>query len=228
MHNLLSRSWPKCACCGALVIAAHFLMTVRSAMPFERSGDAEYDVGANRCGPIALRICARFVGAGEADDKIDRAAACGKHGCSMLALTEAAEAAGLHTLVVRWRGELPAGPSPPAVIPVRMRDGRSHFVAMVAAHEGHALICDLGDIFGWVSTKRLREDMRWDGHALYVAADAADLEWVRARVGSRTASLIMRYAVVVILIWTLVLAVWYRRTSMWRAADNRDSFSSGD
>ncbi|MGH7135139.1 MAG: cysteine peptidase family C39 domain-containing protein [Pirellulales bacterium] len=144
-------------------------------------GAAErYDVSANRCGPLALRLCARFIEADVSGDEIDRAVTCGNDGCSMLALAEAAESVGLRTLPVRWDGAIPAANVSPAVIRVRLDDDRPHFVAMLAVRKERVLICDVGNIFGWVRIERLKSEMGWDGHALHIAARAADLENLRS------------------------------------------------
>lgn len=83
---------------------------------------------------------------------------------------------GLVVRGVRWEvGDIPAG-TPPAIIPVTLRDGRRHYLAVRRWNGWQALIQD-GESIRWVSLQRLQR-ANWDGTALHIARDQAALDAV--------------------------------------------------
>lgn len=148
-----------------------------SAAPDLFSGDYFGDL--NRCGPLSLQACANFVELEVGRKEIDVLLPPDGQQCSLLELKQAAEKLGLHTLAVRWRRDFPSITSAPAIIPIQRKAGHSHFVAVVGRQGNKVCVVDVPHDPQWVDLGVLYEDLKWDGHAVHVAADAAAIEAVR-------------------------------------------------
>jgi len=133
----------------------------------------------NCCGPFALQVCALVAGGDVSHDRVLQLVPISEDGCSLDDLDYAAQALGLRTLALRWQGELPKSPFPPAVIPVVNRRGVRHFVAMLAREGDQVLVVDAPHRPVWVPIESLHSSLKWDGHALHVAVDDVAIELLR-------------------------------------------------
>lgn len=134
--------------------------------------------GANTCGAVALRACLGEHGIDAAvADVCDRLPRQGEYS-SLLELQSTARSFGMHSIGVRWAGDVPPG-APPGILPVVLPSGRRHFVAALEYREASMLIQD-GSESLWVSTKALRNS-DWDGTILHVAPTQSEIKALTSR-----------------------------------------------
>jgi prepilin-type N-terminal cleavage/methylation domain-containing protein len=123
----------------------------------------------NRCGAMALTICADAAGRpATLSDVLEYLPDDGDQS-TLLDLESAALQLGLTTYAVKWRDTAgtPNGTFP-AVLPVVNRFGNAHFVALLETRGEKLLIADFPSSPFWVKAGALREFHRWDGTALHV------------------------------------------------------------
>jgi hypothetical protein len=142
-------------CCLAVCSAAEVL-------PGQDLGDL------NRCGPIALQVCATVSGRTTGAREIDEIMARDGHEWSLEELQSCARQLGLYTLAVKWR-RVPLSIEAPAIIRIRAPGG-NHFISLVGRKADDVLIVDPPFDPSWVPISRLESELAWDGYALHVAS----------------------------------------------------------
>ncbi len=134
------------------------------------------DAPRNRCGPLALCICAEA--AGRPTPILEMASYLPETGdrSSLLELERTAQAIGLKTLAVKWGGDTPRIPrTTPAVLPVVLRGNTTHFISLLESRGDEMLLLDFPNPPQWVKSAELRERASWDGTALHIARNPTDL-----------------------------------------------------
>lgn len=139
----------------------------------------------NRCGPIALQVCARLVGSDIKAAELAGLLRCDdSDGCSLAGIESAARAIGLRAAAVKWHSDYPAL-TPPAVVRIFKPGHGSHFVAVAGTRGNRVLVIDVPLKPFWVTKADLRHTLQWDGYAVHIAKDATDMESVRGAVRGR-------------------------------------------
>ncbi len=134
------------------------------------------DDGANdsaNCGARALCACLDELGLSVREDEMMLALPRNGEDSSLSELAAEAAARGLEYRAARWTTDVPTG-APPAIVPVALRDGRRHFVA-VRKWRGWQVLVQDGERTRWLSAQALRR-AEWDGTALHLARDAGTLD----------------------------------------------------
>lgn len=92
---------------------------------------------------------------------------------SLGSLTRTCDELGVAWRALHWEKNPPPIEfgSAPAVIPIVLDDGRSHFIALLACRKDAFLIQDFPASPAWISASDLRSRWRWDGTALHVSRD---------------------------------------------------------
>lgn len=179
----------------------------------------------NQCGPLALHQC--LTSTGVSADYSDVTAVLPPTGeqYSMAGLTRACDELGAAWAAVHWDEKLPVfeSGSTPAVIPIALKDGRAHFLAILESRGERVLVADFPHPPAWVDVDDLRAEWKWDGTALHVAKDHATLEEL---VGgkSRAAAL---WWVLPAALFLLSLVLWPSRRSDTRKRVPRQSPGRG-
>lgn len=146
-------------------------------------------VDLSRCGPLALQVCAVFLGRETSHDEIGRLLPPDGSQRSLLELKRAAEDLGLETLALRWNRELPRTIRTPAILPVEMHSGHPHFLAMLGRRGEQVCLVDVPHAPHWIDVEELKTEWRWRGEALHLATDAEMFEELR---GAQTSSGVFR------------------------------------
>jgi len=139
------------------------------------------DGDLNRCGAHALTTCLRFIDIDAATAQVDALAGGRGDQTSLLDLQRAAEQLSAKTTALRWSRPIPGEAliNAPAVLPIRFHNGLRHFVAAVDCQSGRYLTADFPHGWQWMTDKELRTKFGWDGTALHVARDPADIVALR-------------------------------------------------
>ncbi|MBX3442568.1 MAG: DUF1559 domain-containing protein [Planctomyces sp.] len=139
----------------------------------------EHDVNHNdnRCGARALAVCAATCGVTSSIFELDLRAGSKGAQTSLLDLTRAAEATGLHTLAIEWNPRLDVSTqwTCSGILRVLSKRGEGHFVAVHACDRGRMLILDFPRQLEWVEAAVLRDRWQWDGTILHIASTPNDL-----------------------------------------------------
>jgi len=121
----------------------------------------------NRCGPLALQVCAIAAGRATAGTEIEMYLPRNGREWSLSELEWCAREIGLRTLAVQWR-DLPRILSAPAIIPI-VRSGQNHYVALLGRDGDRVMIVDAPYAPGWISIAELKDRLQWNGYSLHVA-----------------------------------------------------------
>jgi ABC-type bacteriocin/lantibiotic exporter with double-glycine peptidase domain len=153
-----------------------------------------------RCGALALTVCLLTLRREHTVSKVDEF--CGKKGAStsLLDCADAAKRLQLESEPYRWR-KMPESldlSQTPAILPIVLKNGRSHFVAAVGRHRNQLLTIDYPYPPTWIDCDTLRQDWHWNGTMLHIAEDAAALERLRTLAGRRFSPLLMVSGVAVL------------------------------
>jgi hypothetical protein len=126
----------------------------------------------NRCGPVALQVCAAVLERPIASAVLEEHLPVRQSLYNLAEIRDAAHALGLNTLAVRWTSLYPRFPVAPAILPIVFR-GHPHFVVLTDSCLGQLRIIDVAHVAEpvWVTESHLREHMQWDGTALHVGKD---------------------------------------------------------
>ena len=159
-----------------------FSLTVGgTAAGADRPGPELTPIDPDRCGPLALRVCAARLGTPADDAAVSAWIDHPRVRTNLAELRDAATGLGFATAAVRWEaGREPGESSVPAILPVLSRRGEPHFVAIAGAAGGRMLVVDVPHPAVWITAEQLRGTRGWDGTALYVAAYDDDLAPIRA------------------------------------------------
>ncbi len=154
-------------------LLALLLALVHMEPPASTAPSAEQKGWADSCGRRALFVAAQVAGLAVSKGAIDRAMNGRPHEVTLLELRRAALAVTLHTVPVRHRVNSPLWNRIPAILPIRLRNGRGHYVVAYGRDDGAVHVIDSRGI-ALISETSLRAN--WDGTALYAFAanDEAD------------------------------------------------------
>ncbi len=144
--------------------------------PSEAHGAAEDNTpDLNICGPLALSSVAAHLGHAELHDRIFMQLPPDGRPRTLLDLSETASKLGLATRAVRWKQGKPLRFVCPAIIRLDPLStaGIGHFVVILRSTGDSVQILDLPNSPTWVPEKKLWD--LWDGIALHVACNRADL-----------------------------------------------------
>lgn len=121
-------------------------------------GGLSFDLAPlNNCGPIALQVCAAYVGADVRGDGVERAVLRGDgQSCTLFELNEGARVLGLHTIAARWTYGFPDISGAPGIICISRTGHDRHFVAAVSQSADKVLIVDLPHRPSWIDLSDLR------------------------------------------------------------------------
>lgn len=160
-----------------LVLIASLIAPVWTDVPAEPTSDL---VSLNRCGPLSLHVCAAAVDKAMSATELERLFPANGQEANANELERGARELGLHVLPLRWDGAPPSFSQAPAIIPIVNREQRRHFVVMLESRTDYALIVDSPWHPAWIPLKQLRDDLKWDGSALYIAENRKSLEPLRS------------------------------------------------
>jgi prepilin-type N-terminal cleavage/methylation domain-containing protein len=154
------------------------IMAVTAASTVPDPDNGRESAAENRCGPNALAICSAALQHPISETKLLRLIPPSDAEATLMDLQSAAQAVGLSARGVHWRSELPElrfGETP-AILPIVARNGRPHFIALLAHIHGRVCLLDDPRPPAWITVDKLRQDLHWNGWALHVAAADADLQ----------------------------------------------------
>lgn len=164
----------------------------------------------NRCGPLALQVCAIAVGRTTHGAEIETHLPRTGREWTLAELEGCARELGLKTLAVKWQ-HLPRTIATPAVIPI-VRNGQNHYVALLGRDGDRVLIVDAPYAPGWISLAELRGRLNWNGTSLHISAGHAPLWILSWSVHGRTILTVL--ALLLGAVWCIPrLSRFWRRTS---------------
>ncbi len=138
--------------------------------------------GENQCGPFALHLCCHALAAGRAYSELQEVLPPTGEEYSLAELSMACTDLGLQSRGMRWTAGIPAFKpwTSAAIIPIAIPSGRFHYVVMLASTGDQVLVGDIPGQPVWISVTELRERWKWDGTALHIAKDEAELDRLAA------------------------------------------------
>lgn len=144
-----------------------------------QSGYAETTIARlvplDRCGPIALQVCARRLGKTLSNDDVERQIK-DSGMTSFATLVDAAEGLGLVAAPVRLKGVLPRCLRYPAILAVK-KEGVPHFIVAIRSDSKANVIVDFPHTY--VATEsQLREKADRDGECLYITDARLSRFWI--------------------------------------------------
>jgi len=155
------------------------------------SGD-ELDDIVPRCGQVALWTCAASLGEDTTLSQIEALLPIEDGGVSLAQLEYTAKQLGLFARAIQWTSQLPEDfDSAPAIIRVENPLLGPHFVAVVGRQQDHVLVIDFPRRGVWVTETDLREQGGWDGLALHIALNNAQLTCLDSPSGGRIALMVI-------------------------------------
>jgi ABC-type bacteriocin/lantibiotic exporter with double-glycine peptidase domain len=158
-----------------------FFATNRTLFASESSSFEDYQpVEFNRCGPIALVVCAKLNDVPLKFADIIRHFPTHDEYASLGEVQRAAEISGLHTLSLQWTATPPESPFVPYIAPIVNPDGRRHFIVVAARRGNRYRVIDMPNRPAWIDIDQLRTVLNWDGAALHVSSSGAKLDQLRS------------------------------------------------
>lgn len=124
------------------------------------------------CGAESLAMCAAEFGSQMTAEDVAHRLPRGGKDASLAELKTVAEAMGYSCRGIRWRGS-PSSECPPAIVPVILPSGESHFVAILKWRANEILVGEHRNRT-WMTKGALRA-AHWDGTALHLSRDWTDL-----------------------------------------------------
>lgn len=126
------------------------------------------------CGARSLSVCCARLGVCIDSDELERMAGSREFETSLLDLTNCAAELDLVTIGLEWApGTKPALLwDAPGIARIYVGSLRPHFVALVGMERDQFLVVDYPNPPTWISEKRMRESLSWNGSILHVALDA--------------------------------------------------------
>ncbi len=131
--------------------------------------------GDGRCGARCLLVAARAIGRDTRLEEVDQLLPDFESHASVSELEAAAHQLGLVTSAMHWEMRLPTLRNSVAILPIAGRDGARHFVVALKSDGEHVLLLDFPHEPGWLRTSELVSRWHWDGNAMHLAANSADL-----------------------------------------------------
>lgn len=198
LTTLLSLQWCEQSVAGEVRAGTPELIDIRDHLK---------GFATDRCGPLALGLCARVLDVTVSDGDIGQwlQIADEEKGATVAELATGAQRLGLMTMLVQW-ADRPAIPHrTPAILPV-LPKGVPHFIVVTAAKSDRFFVVDY-PTSGWMSLDKIREHYRWNGYALHCTDSYWSMAWLSWLVYRRQ---IVLGSVVVTVIAT-VLFRWRRR-----------------
>lgn len=207
---------PRCCVNTAILIIAVFVccgdcgadhLLPEDVLPGQDLGDL------NRCGPIALQVCAVASGRATGSKEIEAILPRDGREWSLSELDACARQLGMHTFAAKWRN-VPPSIEAPAIIPIK-RAGVKHFVSLVGRRGEKVLIVDPPFEPVWIPIEQLHDELKWEGYALHVSANPISIQLLKIYMYARELWLVLAICMICVCVWR---SPWNRRRALSRPA----------